>query len=112
MSETHAALNVTTENFEAEVLQSDVPVLVDVWATWCPPCRQIAPVIEELAGEYEGRAKVVKVDMDANRELGAQYSIQAIPTLMFFQGGELVESFVGVKPKAELAGKLDSLIGG
>ena len=111
MSETHAALNVTTENFESEVLQSEVPVLVDLWATWCAPCRQIAPMIEELAGEYAGRAKVVKVDMDQNRELAMQFQIQAVPTLLFFKGGENVDRIIGVKPKSELAAKLDGLIG-
>ena len=111
MSETHAALNVTTENFETEVLQSEVPVLVDLWATWCAPCRQIAPMIEEIAGEYEGRAKVAKIDMDQNRELAAQLQIQAVPTLLFFKGGEVVDRVIGVKPKTELTQRLDGLIG-
>jgi thioredoxin 1 len=112
MSETHAALNVDTASFESEVLKSEVPVLVDLWAAWCGPCRQIAPMIEEIAGEYEGRAKVVKIDMDANRELAQQLQVQAIPTLLYFKGGEEVDRIVGVKPKPELTDRLDSLVGG
>lgn len=111
MSESHAAVNVDSASFESEVLQSEVPVLVDLWAAWCGPCRQIAPLIEEIAGEYEGRAKVVKIDMDQNRELAQQLEVQAIPTLLFFKGGEEVDRIVGVKPKPELTGRLDSLVG-
>ena len=111
MSETHAALNVDAASFESEVLKSEVPVLVDLWAAWCGPCRQIAPMIEEIAGEYEGRAKVVKIDMDANRELAQQLQVQAIPTLLYFKGGEEVDRIVGVKPKPELTDRLDSLGG-
>jgi thioredoxin 1 len=109
MSETHAALTLTNENFQSEVLDSDVPVLVDFWAAWCGPCRQIAPMIEDLAGTYEGKAKVGKIDLDANRELGTQLAVQAIPTLLFFKGGEVVERLVGVRPRAEIEGILDGL---
>ena len=112
MSQTHAAQNVTAESFDAEVLQSGLPVLVDIWAAWCAPCRQIAPLVEQLAGEYEGRAKIVKLDMDAEREIGLRYEVQAIPTLLFFKGGELVDRFIGVKSKKDLADRLDQLIAG
>lgn len=113
MSETHAALNVTSNNFQTEVLQSEVPVLVDLWAAWCGPCRQIAPMIESIADEYQGRAKVVKIDLDQNRELAQQLQVQAVPTLLFYKDGEIADRVVGAsEPKSGLTGRLDSLIEG
>ena len=106
-----AVLELTSENFEAEVINSDTPVLVDFWAEWCMPCRMLAPTIEELAGEYKGKVKVGKVDTDANREISQQFGINAIPTVILFKGGEVAQKFVGVTSKQELAAKLDEVSG-
>lgn len=103
----HKALKVNAANFDTEVLQSDVPVLVDFWAPWCGPCLAIAPVIESLAGEFEGRAKVVKLNTDENQELAFAFNIRSIPTLMIFSNGEPVEAFIGLQPKGVLADKLN-----
>ena len=101
----------TDTNFDSEVLDTDQPVLVDFWATWCGPCRTIAPTIEELASEYEGRAKVVKLDVDNNPQTAMKYGIRSIPSLLFFKGGKPVDQMVGVVPKRVLAEKLDTLAG-
>ena len=99
----------TDANFETEVLDSDRPVLVDFWATWCGPCRTIAPTIEELASEYDGKAKVVKLDVDNNPQTAMKYGIRSIPSLLFFKEGRPVDQMVGVVPKRVLAEKLDTL---
>ena len=99
----------TDANFEAEVLNSDQPVLVDFWATWCGPCRTIAPTIEEIASEYDGKAKVVKLDVDNNPQTAMKYGIRSIPSLLFFKDGRPVDQMVGVVPKRVLADKLDTL---
>lgn len=104
-----AYITGTDANFQEEVLQSDLPVLVDFWAAWCGPCRVIAPTIEELASEYEGRAKVVKLDVDANPQTAMAFNIRSIPTLLLFKGGRPVDQLVGVVPKPMLAQKLDAL---
>ena len=96
-----------SNNFQSEVLDSAQPVLVDFWAPWCGPCKMIGPVIEELAGRYDGRAKVGKVNVDDNQQLAAQYGIRGIPTVMIFKGGEMVDSFVGLQQKGDLAAALD-----
>lgn len=85
----------TDANFASDVLQSDVPVLVDFWATWCGPCKAIAPHVEAVAGEYEGKAKVVKMDIDSNPQTPAKYGVRSIPTLIVFKGGEVVDQLVG-----------------
>lgn len=97
-------------NFEREVLQAAQPVLVDFWAPWCGPCRSMAPIIEELAREFDGRAKVVKVNVDQNQALASRYGVTSIPTLMFFKQGRVVDRDVGYTPKATLVQKLNRLL--
>lgn len=104
------ALEVTDATFESVVLQSDKPVLVDFWATWCGPCRMIAPAVEQIATEYEGKAIVVKVDVDNNNETAANFGVRNIPTLLFFKNGEIVDKHVGVASKDALTAKLDALL--
>lgn len=96
------ALVVTEENFEAEVLNSDVPVLVDFWATWCGPCLAMAPVVDAVAEKFEGKAKVVKIDVDANRTIAGKYGVRSIPTFAVFKGGEVVEKAIGGMPQPKL----------
>lgn len=103
--------NVTDATFEAEVLKSDIPVVVDFWATWCAPCRAIAPILEELAGVYEGRIKVVKLDADSNADSVRAYGIAKIPTMNFFKDGKLVKSVVGARPKPAIAALFDEVLG-
>lgn len=102
-------LKITDANF-AEILAGDKPVVVDFWATWCGPCRALAPVVEELASEYEGKAVVGKCNVDENEDIPMKYGIRNIPTLLFFKGGELVDRLVGAAPKADIAKKIDSLL--
>jgi thioredoxin 1 len=101
------ALEFTDSNFQSEVLESPVPVLVDFWAPWCGPCRMIGPVVEELAVENAGSFKVGKVNVDDNNRLAMAYNVASIPTIMIFQGGRLVQQFMGVQPKAKLQQALD-----
>jgi thioredoxin 1 len=101
------ALELTDANFDELVLKTDKPVLVDFWAVWCGPCRMVAPVVEELSKEYEGRAVIGKVDVDSNPNISARYGIRNIPTLLVFKDGEIVDKHVGVAPKGVLASKLD-----
>jgi thioredoxin 1 len=105
-----AVLELTDANFESEVENADVPVLVDFWAEWCMPCRMLAPTVEELADEYQGKAKVGKLDTDANREVSVKYGISAIPTIILFNKGQVVRKFVGVTPKADFAAELDKTV--
>ncbi len=103
-------LEFTDSNFQSEVVESDQPVLVDFWATWCGPCKMIAPTIEELASDYEGKARIGKVDIDQNQEVAMQHGIQAIPTLLLFKNGQVVQRFQGVSPKEKLAEALDAAL--
>ena len=102
------ALHVTDATFDAEVLNSTTPVLVDFWAEWCGPCRMIGPVVEEMAGEYEGKAKITKVDVDSNPQISMKFGIRSIPTLLIFKNGQIVDQIVGAVPKASLKKQLDA----
>ena len=102
-------LHFTDENFQTEVLDSKEPVLVDFWATWCGPCRMIAPVIEELASDYEGRVKIGKLDVDNNQGVAMRYGIRSIPALLIFKNGEVVDSILGAAPKRQISEKLDGV---
>jgi thioredoxin 1 len=102
-----AVKEFTDSNFESEVLSAKEPVLVDFWAEWCMPCRMLGPVIDELAGEYVGKAKVGKVDTDSNREISVKYGISAIPTVLLFKDGQVVKKFVGLAQKAEFKAAID-----
>ena len=102
-------LEFTDDSFDTDVLQSDVPVLVDFWAEWCQPCHMLTPTIEELAGSYKGKVKVGKVNTDDNREVSVKYGINAIPTIILFQGGEVRKKFVGLTSKDQFEAALDEL---
>jgi thioredoxin 1 len=104
-----SAIAVTDSSFDTEVLQGDIPVVVDFWAEWCGPCRLIAPVLEELAKEYDGRVKVTKMNVDENPGISMKYQVRSIPTLMFFKGGERVDQVIGAVPKAELKKRFDAV---
>jgi thioredoxin 1 len=101
---------VTDSSFEEEVMKAELPVLVDFWAEWCGPCRMVAPVVEELANDTEGRLKVTKLDVDSNPDTARQYGVMSIPTLMLFKEGQPVERIVGFVPKAQLWKRLESHI--
>ncbi len=103
------SLEVNLDNFEAEVLKSDLPVVVDFWAPWCGPCRSLGPILEELAEEYAGQIKVAKVNVDNNQDLAQRFGVMSIPTLLFIKNGDLVEQSVGLLPKPALKSKFDNL---
>ncbi len=98
----------TDQNFEEQVLKSEVPVLVDFWAEWCMPCRMLAPTIEKIATDYNGKVKVGKVDTDANREISIKYGISAIPTVILFKNGQVAQKFVGLRQEKDFKAALDS----
>jgi len=104
------AIEITDANFDELVLKSDKPVLVDFWAEWCGPCRMVGPVVEEIAGEFEGKAIVGKVDVDANPGISAKFGIRSIPSILFFKGGKQVDSVVGAVPKGTLTAKLEAVM--
>jgi thioredoxin 1 len=104
------AVEITDTNFEDTVLKSQKPVLIDFWAVWCGPCRAVAPVVEELANEYDGRVVIGKLDVDANRDTAVRYGIQAIPTLLLVKDGEVADRVVGLIDKNGLKSKLDALL--
>jgi thioredoxin 1 len=102
--------DTTDSTFQADVLDNDTPVLVDFWAPWCGPCRMVAPIVEELAEEYDGKVKFVKLNTDDNPQIAGKYGIRSIPTLLVFKGGEPVSQIVGFRPKSDLAKRLDEAL--
>ena len=101
---------VSDSSFDGDVLKADVPVLIDFWAPWCGPCRAIAPIVEELAGEYDGKLKIVKMNVDDNPQTPAQYGVRGIPNLILFKGGEVKQQIVGAVPKAHLVKAIDDVV--
>jgi thioredoxin 1 len=104
-------VEVTDENFEQEVLQSDKPAIIDFWAEWCGPCRVIAPIIKELAAQYDGQVKIVKMDIDEHQKTPGKYGVRAIPTVLAFKDGQVVEQLQGARPKADFESMVSKLIG-
>src|SRR5258708_24585634 len=103
-------LKITDDSFEAEVVKSDRPVLVDFWAHWCGLCRMLSPLVDELSKEYDGKIKVGKLNTDENVQVATRYKISAIPSLLFFKGGKVIDQLVGVHPKPEIKKRLDSML--
>jgi thioredoxin 1 len=110
MTEGTSLLHVGDKNFAAEVLNSEVPVLVDFWATWCGPCRSISPIVEELAKEFTGKVKITKLNVDENPAIPSQYGVRGIPTLILFKGGKILDQIVGAVPKARLKAMIEKAL--
>jgi thioredoxin 1 len=107
-----SALAITDATFQSEVVESSIPVLVDFWAVWCGPCKMVAPIVDELAGEYEGKVKVGKVDVDSEQKIATDFGIRSIPTILIFKDGKVAETVVGAVPKKHLQEQLDAVLAG
>ncbi len=103
-------ITITDDNFQTEVINSNQPVLIDFWATWCGPCRMIAPIVEELASEYNGKVKIGKLDVDENQETSIRYGVRSIPTLLIFKDGKIKDTIIGAVPKSQIVQKLNSAL--
>jgi thioredoxin 1 len=103
-------MEVTDETFDKEIMNSDIPAMVDFWAAWCGPCRMVAPVVDELAKAYEGKIKIAKMDVDQNRQTPARFGIRNIPTLLLFKGGEVAHTIIGAQPKGSIEQELKKLL--
>ena len=103
-------VTITDDNFEEEVIKSDKPVLIDFWAVWCGPCRMIAPIVEELAKEYEGKVKIGKLDVDSNQQTSIKFGVRSIPTILIFKDGKVKETIIGAVPKKNIVEKLNAAI--
>jgi len=103
-------VEITDDNFETEVIKSDKPVLIDFWAVWCGPCKLIAPIVEELAGEYDGKVKIGKLDVDSNQQTSIKFGVRSIPTLLLFKGGNLKDTIIGAVPKSKIVEKLNAVL--
>jgi thioredoxin 1 len=103
-------IDISDATFQSEVIESDVPVLVDFWADWCGPCKMVAPVVKDLAGEFDGKVKIAKMDVDTNPQTPMQYGVRSIPTLLIFKGGAPVDQVVGAVPKSVLKGRLEAAV--
>ena len=103
-------VTITDENFQKEVIKSELPVIIDFWAAWCAPCRMIAPIVEEIALEYDGKLKVGKLDVDNNQETSIKYGVRSIPTLLIFKNGQLKDTIIGAVPKSHIVQRLSNVI--
>ncbi|MBK9098346.1 MAG: thioredoxin [bacterium] len=103
-------VEITDQNFETEVIKSDKPVLIDFWAVWCGPCKLIAPIVEELANEYDGKVKIGKLDVDSNQQTSIKYGVRSIPTLLLFKDGNLKDTIIGAVPKSKIVEKLNAAL--
>jgi thioredoxin 1 len=110
MAENGKTITVTDDNFQSEIEQAQGLAVVDFWATWCHPCRAVAPIVEQLASDYEGRVKVGKLDVDSNQRTAARFNVRSIPTILFFKDGQVVDTVVGAAPRQHLEGKIQALI--
>ena len=103
-------MEVTDDSFDSEIVNSEIPAMVDFWAEWCGPCKMVSPIVEELAGEYDGKIKVAQMDVDHNRQTPAKFGIRNIPTLILFKGGEVVNMIIGAQPKSSIEEELKKLL--